>query len=124
VASEQTSSDFGTSKRGGASSADIRIFIHYASSDVASAALAHRLAGYLRDMGFAVADIRTVDLRIEKVSVRYFFGADREDSEHLVEAVERFLDDAQSQSPQRATDFTHYTPKPRPGNVEVWLPTS
>jgi hypothetical protein len=124
VAPEQTSSDFGTSERGGASSADIRIFIHYDSSDVASAALAHRLAGYLRDLGFAVADIRTVDFRIEKPSVRYFFGADRNDSEHLVQAVEGFFDDPQSRSPPRATDFTHYTPKPRPGNVEVWLPTS
>jgi hypothetical protein len=86
---------------GGASSTGIRIFIHYAGSDVASAALAHRLAGYLRGQGFAVADIGTVDFRIAKPSVRYFFGADRNDSEHLVEAVERFLDHAQSRSPRQ-----------------------
>ena len=124
MASEPTSSDSGKSERGGASSADIRIFIHHAGSDVASSALAHRLAGYLRRLGYSVADIRTVDFRIENPSVRCFFGADRNGSEHLVDAVERFFDNAQSRSPQRATDFTHYTPRPRPGNVEVWLPTS
>ena len=112
----------GSRERSGASSAGIRIFIHYASSDVASAALAHRLAGYLQRVGFTVADIRTVDFRIGKPSVRYFFEDDRNDSQRLVEAVERFLENAQSRSPQRASDFTHFIPKPRPGNVEVWLP--
>jgi hypothetical protein len=124
VASEETSSESGTGEKGGASSTGIRIFIHHAGSDVASAALAHQLASHLRRQGFAVADIRTVDFRIEKPSVRYFFGADRNESEQLVEVVQRFSDDARSRSPQRATDFTHYNPKPRPGNVEVWLPTS
>jgi hypothetical protein len=27
-------------------------------------------------------------------------------------------------APQRASDFTHYTPRPRPGNVEIWLPAA
>jgi len=124
VAPEQTSSESSTSEHSGAPSAGIRIFIHYASSDVASAALAHRLAGYLQRMGFAVADIRTVDFGIGRPSVRYFFARDRAASWRLVGELGRFFKEAPSRAPDQASDFTHFVPKPRPGNVELWLPTS
>jgi hypothetical protein len=121
VTPEQASSKPSTSERRGALPAGIRIFIHYTSSDVASADLAHRLADYLRGRGFTVGDIRPVDFSIGKPSVRYFFARDRAASQHLVEEVSRFFEETLSQAPDEASDFTHYVPKPRPGNIEVWL---
>jgi hypothetical protein len=86
--------------------------------------LAQRLADYLRGQGFTVADIRPVDFRIGKPSVRYFFARDRAASQRLVEELGRFSGGRTSLAPDQASDFTHFLPKPRPGSVEVWLPAS
>jgi hypothetical protein len=104
--------------------ADIRVFIHHVAHGQEDAALARRLADHLRRRGFTVADIRPVDFSIGKPSVRYFFARDRAASRQLVEEVSRFFEETPSQAPDEASDFTHYVPKPRPGNVEVWLPLS
>ena len=104
--------------------ADIRVFIHHVAHRQGDAALARQLADYLRRQGFTVADIRPVDLSIGKPSVRYFFARDRAASRRLVEEVSRFFEETPSQAPDDASDFTHFMPKPRPGNVEVWLPIS
>jgi hypothetical protein len=104
--------------------ADIRVFIHYVGHHQGDAALARQLADYLRFRGFIVADIRPVDFTIGKPSVRYFFARDRAASKQLVKEVSRFFEETPSQAPDAASDFTHYVPKPRPGNVEVWLPVS
>jgi hypothetical protein len=103
---------------------EIRVFIHHVARHEGDAALARQLADYLRRRGFIVADIRSVDFSIGKPSVRYFFARDRAASRQLVEEVSRFFKDAPSQAPDEASDFTHYVPKPRPGNVEVWLAVS
>jgi hypothetical protein len=102
---------------------DIRIFIHHVA-DQRDGALALRLADYLRGQGFTVADIRTVDVSIDKRSVRYFFTSDRAASQRLVEQLGRFSEKGRSLAPDHASDFTHFVPKPRPGSVEVWLPAS
>jgi hypothetical protein len=102
----------------------IRVFIHHTANRGGDAALAQRLADHLRGQGFTGADIRAVDFSIGKASVRYFFDDDRSASERLVEELGRFLEGAASRAPDHATDFTHFTPKPRSGNVEVWLPAS
>ena len=86
--------------------------------------MAERLAGYLRGQGFTVADIRPVDFSIGKPSVRYFFARDRAAGQRLVEELARFAEGGTSLAPDHASDFTHFLPKPRPGSVEVWLPTS
>jgi hypothetical protein len=101
---------------------EIRVFIHHFADDHRVAALAERLADHLQRQGFTVADIRPVDLTISKPSVRYFFEDDRSASERLVEELSRFFEEGTS--PDHASDFTHYLPKPRPGTVEVWLPAS
>jgi len=103
---------------------EIRVFIHHAADRYGDAALAQRLADHLRSQGFTVADIRPVDVRIEKPSVRYFFEDDRRASERLVDELGRFFEEASSGAPDHASDFTHFVPRPRPGNVEVWLPAS
>jgi hypothetical protein len=102
----------------------IRIFIHHTAGRESDAALAQRLAGHLRGQGFTVADIRPVDFSIGKASVRYYFEDDRNASERLADELGRFLENAGAPAPDHASDFTHFIPKPRPGNVEVWLPAS
>ncbi len=102
---------------------EIRVFIHHVA-DQRDAALAQRLADYLRGQGFTVADIRPVDFSIGKPSVRYFFARDGAASQRLIEALRRFSEQGTSLAPDHASDFTHFVPKPRPGSVEVWLPAS
>ena len=106
------------------SAGGIRVFIHHVAHHHRVAALAERLADHLRRQGFTVADIRPVDFTISKPGVRYFFEDDRSASERLVEELGRFFEEETSLAPDHASDFTHYLPKPRPGNVEVWLPAS
>jgi hypothetical protein len=103
---------------------DIRIFIHYIADHRRDATLAQRLADYLRGRGFIVADIRPVDFGIGKPAVRYFFARDSAASQRLVRELGRFSAGGASLGPDHATDFTHFLPKPRQGNVEVWLPAS
>jgi hypothetical protein len=102
----------------------IKVFIHHVAGHQQDAALAQRLADYLRGQGFTVADIRPVDFSIGKPSVRYFVARDHAASQRLVEQLARFFEGRTSLAPDQASDFTHYLPKPRPGNVEVWLPAS
>jgi hypothetical protein len=100
---------------------ETRVFIHHVA-DQRDGALAQQLAEYLRGQGFTVADIRSVDFGIAKPSVRYFFARDRAASQRLVEELGRFAAGGASLAPDRASDFTHFVPKPRPGSLEVWLP--
>jgi hypothetical protein len=120
VASGVSTSD----KQSAPTAGGIRIFIHHVAGHQGDAALAQRLADYLRRQGFTVADIRPVDFSIGRPSVRYFFARDRAASQRLVDELGRFFDERTSLAPDHASDFTHYLPKPRPGNVEFWLPTS
>jgi RNase P/RNase MRP subunit p29 len=106
------------------SAGEIRVFIHHIADHPGVAALAERLAEHLRRQGFTVADIRPVDFTISKASVRYFFEDDRSASERLVDELGRFFEAGTSLAPDHASDFTHFLPKPRAGNVEVWLPAS
>ena len=103
---------------------EIRVFIHHFAGSGGDAAQAQLLAEHLRRQGFTVADIRPVDFSIGKPSVRYFFEDDRSASERLVAEFGRFMDEAGARALKQASDFTHFMPKPRPGNVEIWLPAS
>jgi hypothetical protein len=111
---------------GGVADADagIRVFIHYTAGHTEDAELARRLAAFLELRGFPVADVRPVSFPIGDAGLRYFFARDRDASWRLFEEIDWFFESMPERAPQRAADFTHYAPKPRPGNVEVWLPTS
>jgi hypothetical protein len=117
LASQATTADDDSALPAGA----IRVFIHHVA-DQGDGALAQQLAEYLRGQGFTVADIRSVDFGIARPSVRYFFARDRAASQRLVEELGRFAAGGASLAPDRASDFTHFVPKPRPGSLEVWLP--
>jgi len=106
------------------SAGEIRVFIHHVAEHREGMALAQQLADHLRTQGFTVADIRPVAFSIGMPSVRYFFEHDRSASERLVDELGRFLAQTAAPAPDQASDFTHFAPKPRPGNVEVWLPAS
>jgi hypothetical protein len=101
----------------------IRVFIHYTVGRE-DAEVARRLAAFLELRGFTVADLRPVSFPIDKAGLRYFFDRDRDESWRLFEEIDWFFGSMPERAPVRAADFTHYTPRPRPGNVEVWLPTS
>lgn len=107
----------------GSDHAGVRLFIHYAATEAGDAATATRLAEYLRRRGFEVAGIRPVEFLIERPGVRFFFERDHADSERLLEDLGWFFRSMPHKAPERASDFTHYTPKPQPGTVEIWLPT-
>ena len=102
--------------------AGIRLFIHYAHAQ--DAATVTRLADYLRRRGFEVAGIRPVGIQIGAPGVRYFFERDLAESERLLKDLGWFFRSMPDRAPSEATDFTHYMPKPRPGNVEIWLPSA
>ena len=105
-----------------AGSPAIQVFIHHAiGADNALPAV--QLAAYLETHGFVVTDIRPVELDIEQPSVRYFFEGDQSESRRLVEAIGAFFADAPDRAPDQPADFSHFTPKPSQGNVEVWLPS-
>jgi len=98
----------------------LRIFIHYPARRN-DAVPAIRLAALLQTRGFPIADIRLVEVEVEQPSVRYFFPDDRADSRRLVDVIDTLLP---HQAPDKVTDFSHFSPKPRPGTVELWLPAA
>jgi hypothetical protein len=100
----------------------LRLFIHYPAAQVEGAEIAARLAEYLRRRGFEVAAIRPIDLLVERPGVRYFFDRDYAESERLLDELGWFFRGMPWAAPARASDFTHYTPRPSPGTVEIWLP--
>ena len=107
-----------------AATGGVRLFIHYGTAQAEDAATAARLAEYLRYRGFEVAAIRPVEFLIESAGVRYFFERDHAESQRLLEDLDWFFRGMPHHAPVRASDFTHYTPRPRPGTVEVWLPAA
>ena len=102
----------------------IRVFIHYGAGRVEDAATAARLAQYLRQRDFEVADIRAVEIPIGSPGVRYFFQRDQAESRRLLDDLGWFFRAMPEQAPEETSDFTHYNPKPAPGNVEIWLPAT
>jgi hypothetical protein len=97
-----------------------RVFIHHAAG-AGNALPAIQLAAYLQTRGFAVTDIRAVDVEIRAPSVRFFFGPDRPEGRRLVDAIGAFYAKAPGQAPYEVADFSGFLPKPRRGTIEVWL---
>lgn len=107
-----------------ASAVGIRVFIHYSATQRDDGVVAARLAEFLRRRGFEVAATRPVGFEIGRGDVRYFFERDLAESQRVLEDLGWFFRGMTRRAPPRASDFTHYTPKPRPGNIEIWLPSA
>lgn len=104
---------------GGAAPPTARIFIHYTDASDSRRAAAERLATRLIDAGFEVVAVRSVRGQIERGSIRYFRGPDDELGRGLLRAVDAAAPDTAWQ----LVDFTAYPRPPRPGTLEIWLPS-
>ncbi|HEX2529549.1 MAG TPA: hypothetical protein VHL31_25045 [Geminicoccus sp.] len=100
-----------------------RVFIHYSGVDGVSAERAERLATLLRARNYPLVAIRRVPFQIGQPSVRYFFEENRADANQLVQLSSRILPPYLRGAYGRPADFTHFSPKPQPGTLEIWLPT-
>jgi hypothetical protein len=100
-----------------------RVFVHYRRDDAAGEQAAQAIAERLRTHGFPIAELRPVDLRINQASVRYFFDGDRARSQALEREVDAFVRQAGLAPRSELLPMRYYEPKPRPGTLEVWLPS-
>jgi hypothetical protein len=101
-----------------------RVFILHTAARSMDALLAHQLAQRLERRGIRVADILPVPGRVVGGGVRYFRPEDRELARRLLSDLSRLLDGDPTYTPSGVQDFTRFEPKPEPGTLEVWLPTS
>jgi hypothetical protein len=101
-----------------------RVFIHHTAGGALDTMLAQRVAGYLNREGVPVVDIRPVRMEIRSGSIRYFRADDAPAAREIGDAMGGLFADNPVLAPRRVLDFTHYEPKPRPGTVEIWLPSS
>jgi hypothetical protein len=100
-----------------------RVFVHFRRDDPAGEQAAQAIAERLRARGFRIAELRPVDLRINQASVRYFFDGDRTRSQALEREVDTFVREAGLAPRSELLPMRYYEPKPRPGTLEVWLPS-
>jgi hypothetical protein len=98
-----------------------RVFIHYSSKDPGGEQLARRAAQRLLDGGFAVPELRQVEVAIERPSVRFFFDDDRMASLAIKRIVAPLMDREPAGSTPRLVDMRHYAPKPRTDTLELWV---
>jgi hypothetical protein len=102
----------------------IRVFTHHVSDHQGDAALAQRLADHFATPGLHVAGLRPVDFSIAGPVYGISSRATAPPASAWSRSFVGFFESDTSLAPEHASDFTHYLPRPRPGNVEVWLRTS
>jgi hypothetical protein len=98
--------------------AEIRVFIHHSSGDDAVTGEARALAARLQERGTRTVIVRPVPFGIRGLSVRYFHDDDLAAARQTLAITRGLLGGA----PDAPADFTAFTPPPRPGTIEVWLP--
>jgi hypothetical protein len=77
---------------------------------------ARSVAAELQARGYSRTELRPVSLAVRRANVRFFHDQNRTVARtvnELVQATGRSSD---------LRDFTHYSPLPSVGTVEVWLP--
>jgi hypothetical protein len=100
-----------------------RVFIHHSANDRAAAARAAALASELQDQGASAVAVRSVPFGIRGLSVRYFHPGDRGSAAQVLDLTKGALaEDATASAPSSPSDFTSFSPAPRLGTIEVWLP--
>ena len=102
----------------------VRVFVHYGMGNPADEMRARWLAGELEREGFTIAAVRMVPFRIGNGGVRYFFPDDRKDAVRLQTACRQLLDRDPRLRGRGPLDFTSYQPRPAPGTLEFWLPST
>jgi hypothetical protein len=94
-----------------------RVYVHFAESAAGGPAIAQHLVRRLEAEGFA-AEARAVDFPIDSPGIRYFFAADRDSAEALSASLKGEIPGGAAPP---IMDFTHFEPKPQPGNLEIWV---
>ncbi|MFZ1431355.1 MAG: hypothetical protein WAS21_31920 [Geminicoccaceae bacterium] len=100
-----------------------RVVIHYSMGNASGANLAQSLAATLGGNRFGEPEIRAVPQTVATASVRYFHVGDRDAAVRLVASVRPLLAGAGRAAPVTPIDFTDFTPLPRPGTLEIWVPS-
>lgn len=97
-----------------------RVFLHHTAGSAPDAAAARALAEALREQGFEVAAIRKVPFEIRRGSVRYYFDRDAAVARELAAMCNARLaeDPGCARGP---VDFGHFSPRPAPGTLEIWI---
>ncbi len=88
------------------------VVIHYSSES--GRLRADRIRNELDGAAFDSVRVRKVDVQVDQDDIRYFYDEDRARADEV-----RAL--ASSDQPKRVRDFSHYTPRPTRGLVEIWL---
>lgn len=97
-----------------------RLFIHYTAGDEAAATRARELAVRLEERGAALVVTRSVPFAVRGLSIRYFHAQDRAGAAAVVVDAAAFA--GRTPAPAGPSDFTDFTPAPRLGTIEIWLP--
>lgn len=100
-----------------------RVVIHYSTGNASGASLAQSIAAALGGDRFGEPEIRAVQQTVATASIRYFHAADRDAAARLVASVRPLLASAGRAAPVTPIDFTDFTPLPRPGTLEIWVPS-
>lgn len=100
-----------------------RVVIHYSTGNASGASLAQSIAAALGSDRFGEPEIRAVPQTVATASIRYFHAADRDAAARLVASVRPLLAGAGRAAPVTPIDFTDFTPLPRPGTLEIWVPS-
>lgn len=90
----------------------LRIVVHYNPAATLSALEA---AALIRDAGLGNVELRQVPLSVSRSNTRFFHAEDRGAGERIANILSR------SGLPTVHSDFTHFSPPPRLGMIEVWV---
>lgn len=101
----------------------LRVFIHHTNTADRASDLAHDLAEDLRAQGAAPVAVRPVEFVIGSANIRYFHDDDQAAGRALQRRLGNVIGADNGPAAARLRDFSHLTPKPRPGTFEVWLAT-
>jgi hypothetical protein len=102
---------------------DSRVYFHYSTLEEGGEETARQYAHYVLDNGFLSIEIRPVNVAIKTASVRYFYEDDRAESVKLGQALQQLtISRGLPQVSYTVVDFLRFTPKPRKGTIEVWIP--
>jgi hypothetical protein len=100
----------------------LRVFVHFSVGNDRAAARARALEETLRQRGVGIVGTVPVQFPIGRPSVRYFHPEDRVAAIRLLGTARDQLA-ANREAPLAPSDFTSFRPSPRPGTLEVWLPS-
>jgi hypothetical protein len=100
-----------------------RVLLIYAPNRERGRAVAAGIVRQLGQKGFAVVDMRGVNVQLSSPTIRYFFPEDRPATTMASEIVAASLDEEGLAPPRiRVQNFTWSQKKPVRGTLEVWVP--